>query len=106
MQKKVVFVGPFSFSATLRLIRQSYANFKIQSNVHKIVTFIKDFEKEYEKYSEEFLKIGTRIDSLSEQFNKVESTRTKALTKIVEKIKSEEPNSLPAPEHHSTPLLD
>src|SRR3989344_5999971 len=63
MRKKVVFVGPFSFSATLRLIRQSYANFKIQNNVGKIVTLIKEFEKEYEKYNEEFVKIGVRISS-------------------------------------------
>jgi len=95
MQKKVVFVGPFSFSATLRLIRQSYANFKIQKNVNKIVTLIKEFEKEYEKYNEEFVLIGDRIASLSKQYDKVDSTRTRALTKTIEKIKLEEPESLP-----------
>lgn len=95
MQKKVVFVGLFSFSATLRLIRQSYANFKIQKNVNKIVTLIKEFEKEYEKYNEEFVLIGDRIASLSKQYDKVDSTRTRALTKTIEKIKLEEPESLP-----------
>lgn len=94
MQKKVVFVGPFSFSATLRLIRQSYANFKIQNNVHKIVTFIKEFEKEFEKYNEEFVLIGDRISSLTKQYDKVDSTRTRALTKTIDKIKLAEPESL------------
>ncbi len=95
MRKKVVFVGPFSFSATLRLIRQSYANFKIQNNVGKIVTMIKEFEKEFEKYNEEFVKIGVRIASLSEQYNKVDSTRTRALSKTIDKIRLEEPDALP-----------
>ena len=95
MTKKVVFVGPFSFSATLRLIRQSYANFKIQNNVHKIVGLIKEFEKEYEKYSDEFIKIGTRITSLTEQYEKVDSTRTRALTRTIDRIKLEEPEALP-----------
>ncbi len=94
MQKKVVFVGPFSFSATLRLIRQSYANFKIQNNVHKIVTLIKEFEKEFEKYNEEFTKIGDRISSLTQQYEKVDTTRTKALNKTIDKIKLEEPEPL------------
>lgn len=96
MQKKVVFVGPFSFSATLRLIRQSYANFKIQNNVHKIVNLIKEFENEYVKYNEEFVKIGDRIKSLTVQYNSVDSTRTRALTKTIDKIKLEEPTSPPA----------
>ena len=95
MNKKVVFVGPFSFSATLRLIRQSYANFKIQNNVHKIVTLIKEFEKEYEKYNEEFIKIGSRIQSLTEQYEKVDSTRTKVLLRTIDRIKLEEPEALP-----------
>jgi DNA recombination protein RmuC len=95
MRRKVVFVGPFSFSATLRLIRQSYANFKIQNNVHKIVGLIKEFEKEYEKYNDEFVKIGDRIASLTKQYETVDSTRTRALTKTIDKIKLEEPDQLP-----------
>ncbi len=95
MNKKVVFVGPFSFSATLRLIRQSYANFRIQNNVHKIVALIREFEKEFEKYSEEFIKIGGRIKALTEQYEKVDTTRTKVLTRTFDKIKLEEPESLP-----------
>lgn len=95
MRQKVVFAGPFNFTATLRLIRQSYANFKIQSNVRHIVTLISTFEDEFRKYSEEFTKIGDRITSLSQQYERVNATRTNALVKTVEKIKLEEPATLP-----------
>lgn len=95
MRQRVVFTGPFSFTATLRLIRQSYANFKIQNNVQRIVMLIKEFEKEFSKYNEEFTKIGDRINSLSDQYERVDTTRTKALVRTVDKIRIEESEELP-----------
>ncbi len=93
MKQKVILAGPFNFTAVLRLIRQSYSNFKYQKNIHKIITFIKVFEDEFRKYNEEFEKIGIRIDALSEQYDKVNSTRTKQLVRTVDKIRLEESKS-------------
>lgn len=93
MRQKVIFAGPFNFTAILRLIRQSYSNFKYQKNIHKIITFIKTFEEEFKKYNEEFEKIGIRINALSEQYDKVNSTRTNQLVRTVDKIKLEEPTT-------------
>jgi DNA anti-recombination protein RmuC len=90
MKDKVIFAGPFNFTAILRLIRQSYSNFKYQKNVSKIITLIKEFEDEFDNYNKEFEKIGDRITSLSEQYEKVDSTRTKQLIKTVDKIKIED----------------
>lgn len=90
MKDKVIFAGPFNFTAILRLIRQSYSNFKYQKNVSKIITLIKEFEDEFDNYNREFEKIGDRITSLSEQYEKVDSTRTKQLIRTVDKIKIED----------------
>jgi len=90
MKDKVIFAGPFNFTAILRLIRQSYSNFKYQKNVSKIITLIKEFEDEFDNYNKEFEKIGDRITSLSEQYEKVDSTRTKQLIRTVDKIKIED----------------
>jgi len=90
MKNKVIFAGPFNFTAILRLIRQSYSNFKYQKNVSKIITLIKEFEDEFDNYNKEFEKIGDRINSLSEQYEKVDSTRTKQLIRTVDKIKIED----------------
>lgn len=92
-RQKVVFAGPFSFTAILRLVRQSYDNFRYQKNVQKIITQIKNFEVEFQKYNEEFEKIGLRIGSLTEQYDKVNSTRTKQLMRTVDKIRLEESSS-------------
>lgn len=92
MKSKVVLAGPFSFTATLRLVRQAYDNFRYQKNVQKIIGYIKVFETEFAKYSEEFDKLGSRIVSVSDQYSKIKTTRTNQLLKSIEKIKLDEPN--------------
>lgn len=99
MKQKVILAGPFSFTAILRLIRQSYDNFKYKNNVRKIITYIKIFEEEWKKYNEEFEKIGGRISSLSEQYEKVNTTRSRQLTRTIDKIRIEESSA-------ELPLLD
>jgi DNA anti-recombination protein RmuC len=71
------------------MVRQAYSNFKVQENVHEIVTHIKQFEKQFDLYNVEFEKLGSQIDSLSNTYQKVGSTRTRQLTRLVEKIKLE-----------------
>lgn len=88
--KKIVFAGPFSFVAILRMVGQAYENFRFQKNVQGIITQIKIFGLEFEKYTEEFAKFGERIDSLQKQYTEVNNTRTKKLQKIVDKINIED----------------
>lgn len=87
--KKIVFAGPFSFTAILRMVRQAYENFRFQKNVQGIIAQIKIFNTEFEKYNEEFNKIGDRIDSLHKQYDEVSNTRTKKLQKVIDRIEIE-----------------
>ena len=89
MAKKVILAGPFSFTAILRMVFQSYKNFKYQENLYEIIKLIKMFENEYEKYNTELDVLGTRIKSVGAQYDLVSTTRTKKLSGIVEKIKGE-----------------
>jgi DNA recombination protein RmuC len=93
MRQKVIMAGPFSFIAILRMVRQAYDNFHYQKNVQKIINYIKLFKNEFLKYNEEFLKIGERIDSLTTQYNTVNSTRTNQLVKSINKIEIESSSS-------------
>ncbi len=88
--KKIVFAGPFSFTAILRMVRQAYDNFRFQKNIQGIITQIKIFSSEFDKYNEEFNKIGDRIDSLHKQYDEVNNTRTKKLQRVIDKIKIED----------------
>ena len=87
MEKKVVLAGPFSFTAILRMVRQAYQNFSYQKNIRQVIGHVQSFEKEFEKFQEEFLKIGDRIKKLDAQYQTVSTTRTNQLIRRVEKIK-------------------
>lgn len=93
MVKKVILAGPFSFTAILRMIYQSYKNFKYQENIFEVIKLVKKFEIEYDKYNQEVDSLGKKIRDVSTQFDKVSTIRDRKLTGIVEKIKSE--NVLP-----------
>lgn len=87
MEKKVILAGPFSFTAILRMVKQAYQNFSYQKNIRQVIGHVQTFEKEFEKFQEEFLKVGDRIKSLDKQYNAVSSTRVNQLTKRVDMIK-------------------
>ncbi len=89
MKKKVIMAGPFSFTAMLRMIFQSYKNFKYQENLYDIIKLIKIFEQEYEKFNAALDILGTRMQSAANQYQVVSVTRTKKLSGVVEKIKGE-----------------
>jgi len=77
------------------MVKQAYENFRFQKNVQGIITQIKVFGSEFEKYNEEFTKIGDRIDSLHKQYDEVANARTKKLQKVVDKINIEGTSALP-----------
>ncbi|MFA5754989.1 MAG: DNA recombination protein RmuC [Candidatus Paceibacterota bacterium] len=98
MNKKVVLAGPFSFTAILRMIYQSYRNFKYQENIYEVVKLVKKFEIEYDKYNQEVDSLGKKIKDTSLQFDKVSTVRDRKLSGIVEKIKNED--MLPKKDEH------
>jgi len=93
--KKIIFAGPFSFTAILRMVRQAYENFRFQKNIQGIITQIKVFGNEYIKFSEEFDKFGEKINSLQDQFLKVSQTRNNKLQKVIDKISVGDSEHLP-----------
>ncbi len=90
MRRKVVLAGPFSFTAILRMIKQAYSNFRYQENLHQAVSLVQKFEQEFQNFSDEFYKVGEKINACQKQFNTVATTRTNKLTKIVTQISSED----------------
>ena len=89
-KKKVAIVGPISFITFLRMIHQSYDNFKIQEDLHRVVNLIGKFKDEFGKYNNEFDNIGNKLKSLSGQYDKVAGVRTRQLSKIVDQIDGED----------------
>jgi DNA recombination protein RmuC len=89
MSQKVMLAGPFSFTAILRMVRQSYENFRVQKNIYDIIGHVKAFEKEFDTFSDAFYKIGDRIDSLQKQYDTVSTTRFNQMVRRIDKVKQE-----------------
>jgi DNA recombination protein RmuC len=89
IREKVILAGPFTFTAILRMIKQSYSNFRYQENIHTIIALIHQFSQEFEKYNDGIVELGKRINKTTEQFEFVNSTRTRQLNRIVDKIENE-----------------
>ncbi|MBP6976294.1 DNA recombination protein RmuC [Candidatus Dojkabacteria bacterium] len=89
MSKKVVLAGPFSFTAILRMVKQAYENFRVQENIFKIVGHVQAVEKEFDKFSEEFDKVGIRIDQLQKQYTDVNVTRVNQMRRKMDLVKLE-----------------
>lgn len=101
LRKKVIIAGPFSFAAIMRMIRQSYDNFRIHEDLHRLVGLIGKFKEEFTVYNVELDKLGDKIKSMSTQYDKVATTRTKQLSRIVEKIESENEEHLMLDENNN-----
>lgn len=95
MRQKVIFAGPFSFTAILRMVKQAYANFRYQENLHEVIGLIQKFETEYAKFSESLDVLGNRIEQVEKQYQAVSTTRDRTLTRVIDKIKSQ--TNLPSP---------
>jgi len=89
MSKKVVLAGPFSFTAILRMVKQAYENFRVQENIFKIVGHVQSVEKEFDKFSEEFDKVGVKIDQLQKQYTDVSTTRVNQMRRKMDLVKLE-----------------
>jgi len=89
LEKKVVFAGPFSFTAILRMVKQAYENFRIQENIYKIVGHVQSVEKEFDKFNEEFDKVGIKIQQLQKQYSDVSTTRVNQMRRKMDLVKLE-----------------
>ena len=89
MSRKVILAGPFSFTAILRMVKQAYENFRVQENIFKIVGYIQAVEKEFDKFNEEFDKVGDRIEQLQKQYSEVSTTRVNQMRRKMDLVKLE-----------------
>lgn len=95
MRQKVVFAGPFSFTAILRMVRQAHEYFSVQKNLRSIINNIQVFKEEFTKYHEEVDSLGKKVDAVSSQYRVVSQTRTNKLLRVVDKIQLESVTDAP-----------
>ena len=92
-QRKVVLAGPFGFTAVLRLVMQAHKNFGYEKHLQEIFGLVSKFQEEYEKFGDHMQKLGSQLDTVQKTFHQVEGTRSRQLSKVVDKIQSHSENT-------------
>lgn len=86
LQKRVVLCSPLTLYAMLAVIRQAAENANVVRTADEIVSLVAEFCRQWGRYNEEMDKLGQRLDSAAEQYEKLRATRTNVLQRLMDKI--------------------
>ncbi len=100
-ERRVVLTGPFGFTALVRLVLQAYKNFKYEKDLQNILGLIGKFQAEYERFGDTMDRLGRQLETTQKTYLEVEGTRSRQLTRIVDKITEHSSSSLPEAEEQA-----
>ncbi len=86
MQSRVVLTSPLTLYAMLAVMRQAAEHANVMQAADEVMALLGQFDKQWQKYNEEFDKLGQRIQSAANQFDTVRTTRSNQLQKPLDKI--------------------
>ncbi|MFZ5376146.1 MAG: DNA recombination protein RmuC [Patescibacteria group bacterium] len=86
ISKRVIVVSPFTFIIVARTVLESYRNFMIGDKLREVVKYVDEFVNEWTVFKGEFEKFGRSIDTLSNGYEKLTTTRAKQMERRIEKI--------------------
>jgi DNA recombination protein RmuC len=92
LQSKVVLCSPVTLYAVLALINQAVKNFKMEKGLAEIITLIKQFTTQWQKFVESMDKMGKRLQDAQKEFETLTGTRKNMLERPmlrIEQIKHE-----------------
>lgn len=92
--QKVVLAGPFGFTAVLRLVLQAHKNFRYEKGLQQILGLISKFQEEYGRFGDSLERLGRQIETAQKTYLEVEGTRSRQLTRLVDRISEHSPQAL------------
>jgi len=86
LKAKAILCSPFTLFAILAIIRQSLDNFSMEKTAGEILGLVKNFKKEWEKFTDAMAKMGEKLDGAREEYRKMTTTRHDKLDRSIQKI--------------------
>lgn len=84
--QKVVLTSPLTLYAMLAVIRQAAENANLMKTADEVLGLLAAFSKQWQMYNEAVDKLGRHIQDVSNQYEKVTTTRTNMLQRPLDKI--------------------
>ena len=86
LEKRIVLCSPLTLYAILSLIRQSVASFAVEQRAGDLQQLVQKFSEQWVKYNERVESVGKSLATTQKHFDDLNSTRTKALERPMDKI--------------------
>ena len=88
LKQRVVLASPLTLYAMLAVIRQAAENANVMRTADEVISLLTEFNKQWANYSEEFGKLGDRIEQVTRQYETISTTRTNMLQRPLDKIET------------------
>ena len=86
MKYKVVLVSPASFYALINFLKYSETIFKVSKEQKEIIKIFGSLKEQWSKYEASFEKVENKLSQLSKEIDTVKNTRTKAMSRELNKV--------------------
>ena len=86
LERRIVLCSPLTLYAILSLIRQSVASFAVEQRAGDLQQLVQKFSEQWVKYNEKVESVGKSLATTQKHFDDLNSTRTKALERPMDKI--------------------
>tara|TARA_Y100001954_G_scaffold16920_1_gene15789 strand:- start:2909 stop:4009 length:1101 start_codon:yes stop_codon:yes gene_type:complete len=86
LERRIVLCSPLTLYAILSLIRQSVASFAVEQRAGDLQQLVQKFSEQWVKYNEKVESVGKSLANTQKHFDDLNSTRTKALERPMDKI--------------------
>ncbi|HMN27785.1 MAG TPA: DNA recombination protein RmuC [Caldilineaceae bacterium] len=86
LKQKVVLCSPITLFAVLSVIRQAVEHFQLEKTADELLQLMGAFYQQWEKYTEQFEKVGSRLNTAQKEFELLVTTRQRALERPLAKI--------------------
>jgi DNA recombination protein RmuC len=106
MRRKIVLCSPLTLFAVLAVVRQSVDNFQLERTSDQILSHLSDFRIQWDKYCDEFDKLGTQLTRSQKTYDALCTTRRRQLERPLDKLDElrAERDDDAAPRSHTTGL--
>ena len=86
LQRKIVLCSPLTLFAVLAVVRQSVDNFQLERTSDQILSLLADFRTQWDKYVDEFDKLGTHLTRSQKTYDALSTTRRRQLERPLDKL--------------------
>ncbi len=86
LRQKVVLCSPTTLFAVLAVIRQAVEHFQLEKITDELLQLMGTFYKQWENYTAQFDKLGSRLDAAQKEYEVLVTTRQRALERPLSKI--------------------